>query len=82
MTKLFSVVQDDQIKEWCWGSCGKGRLGSITIGNKQAIPCFEVECPHRVGDDMGPLGTIEHPSLEGEHEVWVRELEDLPKENP
>ena len=78
MNKLFAIIQDAQIRAWCWGTCGKGRLASINLGSKDAIPCFEAECTHRVGDDMGPLGTVDHPSLDGEHEVWVRELEAMP----
>jgi hypothetical protein len=79
MKKVFAVVQDEQIRAWCWGTCGKGGLGSINLGSRDAIPCYQAECPHRANDDMGPMGTVGHPDLDGEREVWLRELEPIEK---
>ena len=77
MPKLYAVTQDAQVQAWCWGSCGKGSIGSIRLGSKEAIMCFAESCPHLAGEDMGPVGTVEHQSLDGEHEVWIRELEEV-----
>ena len=82
MRKLFAVVQDAQIKAWCWGSCGKGLVGSIQLApGLAAIPCAQPgeACPHLDKDDTEPFGTSSFPSCgdDGPYEVWLRKLNEL-----
>jgi hypothetical protein len=59
----------------CWGSCGKGAIGAIDLGeNGEAIPCCHVaaECPN-LDKEMGkPFGTIEFNGRE--YDVILRKL--------
>jgi hypothetical protein len=67
-----------KIANICWGSCGKGNIGAINLGEYgEAIPCSTpaAECPN-LDKEMGtPVGTVE---LNGqEYEVVIRRLRAL-----
>ena len=80
MRKLFAIVQTEQIKKWCWGSCGKGICASINLlEGVEAIPCAQETCPHLDKDDVQPFGTGAFPTMGdgGEYEVWLRKLKPV-----
>ena len=78
MRKLFAIVQSPQIKAWCWGSCGKGLIGSINLcEGVDAIACAQAECPHLDKDDTEPGGTVQWPDDGEPCEVWLRKLKDI-----
>jgi hypothetical protein len=80
MQKLFAIVQAEQIKAWCWGSCGKGICASIELmEGVSAIPCVQESCPHLDKDDVQPFVTGNFPSMgdDGPYEVWLRKLKPL-----
>ncbi len=82
MRKLFAIVQKEQMHAWCWGTCGKGLIGSIEIApGLAAIPCAQPAegCPHLDKDDTEPFGTSSFPGMvdDGPYEVWLRKLKEL-----
>lgn len=85
MRKLFAIVQEPQIKAWCWGSCGNGICASIELlEGVSAIPCAQETCPHLEKDDVQPFGVGSFPSLgdDGKYEVWLRKLKQIDDETP
>ena len=80
MRKLFAIIQHAEHAAWCWGSCGKGAIASINLGDGiVAMPCFETECPHLDRDDTEPAGEGNFPGIvdDDPYEIWLRKLKPL-----
>ena len=64
MSKVYIVPWTIQrfAGEICWGSCGKGLIGAITIpldaGEIECIPCIEDDCPHAERTMDEPMGEV------------------------
>jgi len=72
--KLYAVLfeyQQEQIKAWCWGSCGAGHIGAVDLGSATAITCAEADCPHLEKQLDEPMGEL------GDTPVFLRKLEAL-----
>ena len=73
--KIYCIlfpIQQKQIGEWCWGSCGNGLIGALDLGEGiTAIGCHEDECPHLDRQMDEPFG-----SLDG-RDVILRKLKDV-----
>ncbi len=64
----------------CWGSCGKGSVGGIGLGEYgDAIPCTQVECPYLDKQMDKPFGTVPiDPDGTEEREVIIRKIRSVP----
>lgn len=57
----------------CWGSCGKGLMGGIDLGEYGgAIPCDEEDCPYLDKQMDAPLGEAEYNGHQ--YELVLRKL--------
>jgi hypothetical protein len=59
----------------CWGSCGRGSVGSINLDRDEAIPCSEPAsgCPQHDQDSERPYGTVQD-GMGRECVVFLRRL--------
>lgn len=73
MNKFFMIIQQDQISEWCWGSCGHGECGALNAGNIVGIPCKHSPCPHLDKEMDEPFCEIDAGP------IFLRKLLPLPK---
>jgi len=63
----------------CWGSCGKGAIGAINLGDwGEAIPCVHPsgECPNFDKEQSRPCGTVDFNGKEWD--VVIRRLRAAP----
>ena len=77
---MYGVSYDThrkQISKWCWGECGHGVIGVISINNLMMIPCREEVCPHLDKQMADPVA-----DYDGEP-IYLRKLvEPSPPESP
>ena len=62
------------VSKICWGSCGKGSIGAISLGSDEAIPCVypAAECPAFEKEMGTPCGTVDFNGRE--YEIVLRKL--------
>lgn len=63
-----------KVADICWGSCGKGLVGGIHVGNDSGIPCNQPadQCPAFDKEMAEPCGTVD--GRDGERPVYLRRL--------
>jgi len=78
--RLYAVplLQGAWVPKVCWGSCGLGLIGAISLGNYgEAIPCITpaAECPAFDRELDEPSGTIDDGERP-ERPIYLRKLKE------
>lgn len=63
-------IQQDLIKQRCFGDCGKVAIGVISIDDfGEFVPCRQDDCPY-LDNQM----SLDDAEVVGESPVWIRKI--------
>lgn len=80
-SKLFVLLYDmpsqqSAMRQYCFGSCGKIMIGTISIPldgyTLTAMVCRETQCPALAREMQEPCGTLQ----ETEEDLYIRKLQE------